>query len=249
MRSASSSALSSIRKLQRPYKISTNPFCAFKTRSYSSNPIKMSSILAPHSLLRDETSFTPLFRFLDDFDTYSRHGPSQVHQRMRTFTPRFDLTETETSFELHGELPGIEKKNVFIDFTDPQTIVVKGSIERHCEAGTPPSGLVSDQSKSGSLTEAGESSPKSHHATVEDAGEGGEEKEKQVVRRGARKEAHKENGTKYWVSERSIGEFSRTFGFPTPVNQEAVSASLKDGILKIFVPKAKKPTSRRIAIN
>ena len=235
MRSASSSALSSIRKLQRPYKICTNPLFAFKTRSYCSNPIKMSSILAPHSLLRDEASFTPLFRLLDDFDTYSRHSPSHVHQRMRTFTPRFDLTETETSFELHGELPGIEKKNVFIDFTDPQTIVIKGSTERHYEVGTPP----------GSLTAAGESSPKLHHATVEDAGEGGEEKQKQVVRSGARKE----NGTKYWVSERSIGEFSRTFGFPTPVNQEAVSASLKDGILKVSVPKAKKPISRRIAIN
>lgn len=235
MRPSLSTALGSIRKPQSTYKICTNtriPVRTSMTRSFSSNAVTMPTIIPPHSLLREEASFTPLFRLLDDFDTYSRHAPARVDQRMRTFTPRFDMTETGTSFELHGELPGIEKKNVTIDFTDPQTIVIKGSTEHHYEAGTPPHGAGSDQSKS-------------HHATVEEADEGGEEKEKQVVQSGARKE----NSTKYWVSERSIGQFSRSFAFPTPINQEAVNASLKDGILKISVPKAEKPASRRIAIN
>ena len=54
---------------------------------------------------------------------------------------------------------------------------------------------------------------------------------------------------KYWVSERSIGEFSRTFSFPSPVDQDTVTAGLDNGILNLSIPKAKKKESRRITIN
>lgn len=53
---------------------------------------------------------------------------------------------------------------------------------------------------------------------------------------------------RYWVSERSVGEFSRTFNFPTRVDQENVKASLKNGVLSVSVPKASAPTTRRIEI-
>lgn len=192
----------------------------------------MPTVIPPQSILREDSSFTPFFRFLEDFDSFNRHAPVHVDQCLRSFTPKFDMMEMENSFELYGELPGIDKKNMTIDFTEPQTIVIKGSIQRHYEADTPPSGTVSDQSKS-------------HDDTVKEAEEGGKEKEKQSVQ----KEARKENTTKYWVSERSPGKFSRSFTFPIPINQEAVSASLKDGILKISVPKAEKPASHRIVIN
>jgi HSP20 family molecular chaperone IbpA len=54
--------------------------------------------------------------------------------------------------------------------------------------------------------------------------------------------------SKYWVSERSVGEFARTFSFPKPVDQENVKASLKNGIISIIVPKAAAPQSKRINI-
>lgn len=41
----------------------------------------------------------------------------------------------------------------------------------------------------------------------------------------------------WWVSERSVGDFRRTFNFPSAVNQEKVRASLKDGVLSMTVPK------------
>ncbi|KAH8694229.1 HSP20-like chaperone [Talaromyces proteolyticus] len=53
---------------------------------------------------------------------------------------------------------------------------------------------------------------------------------------------------KFWVSERSVGEFNRTFNFPTRVDQDAVKASLKNGILSIVVPKASRPAVRKITI-
>jgi HSP20 family molecular chaperone IbpA len=48
---------------------------------------------------------------------------------------------------------------------------------------------------------------------------------------------------------RVVREFSRTFTFPGPVNYDATTADLKDGLLTIVVPKPFKPEPRRIVIN
>ena len=53
---------------------------------------------------------------------------------------------------------------------------------------------------------------------------------------------------KYWVNERSVGEFERIFTFPGRVDQEAVKASLKNGILSVVVPKVVATEARRINI-
>ncbi|KAF3355539.1 hypothetical protein VdG1_06951 [Verticillium dahliae VDG1] len=173
-----------------------------------------------------ETSFTPLFRLLDDFDTYSRQGQSQQRGTI-AFQPKFDVREVDDAYELHGELAGLNKKDVSIEFTDPHTLHIRGRVQRSYTAGTPPKGLLEDASASGALTEgsdkheqpaSGRSSPKFHKPT-------------------------------YWVTERSIGEFSRTFNFPGQILQDAVTASLNDGILTIRVPKAPKHEARRININ
>ena len=212
----------------------------------------------PRSYLSPDTSFTPLFRLLDDFDNYSREVQGQEgrngrrnNNAVRTFNPRFDVRETENAYELHGELPGIERDNVQIEFTEPQTIVIRGRVERSYTAGTPPAGLVGDTKMSGAITEGGEK--ESHHASVSDeADETAKEKgaSTELQHTGEKQgEAQAQPAEKYWVSERSIGEFSRTFSFPTRVDQEAVSASLNNGILNITVPKAKKHESRRINIH
>ncbi|KAI9858730.1 MAG: hypothetical protein M1813_007362 [Trichoglossum hirsutum] len=59
----------------------------------------------------------------------------------------------------------------------------------------------------------------------------------------------KQPRSKYWVSERSVGEFHRTFGFPTRVDQDAVKANLKDGILSLVVPKATATQAKKIKIS
>ena len=53
---------------------------------------------------------------------------------------------------------------------------------------------------------------------------------------------------RYWVSERSVGEFERRFSFPGRVELENVKASLKNGILSVVVPKVLAQQSRRINI-
>jgi len=62
------------------------------------------------------------------------------------------------------------------------------------------------------------------------------------------KKPQEEEG-KLWVSERSVGEFSRSFSFPERVDQDAVKASFKNGVLSIVVPKVqKKEGTKKIQI-
>ncbi|KAI0404888.1 30 kDa heat shock protein [Xylaria palmicola] len=225
----------------------------------------------------DFGNFGGLVRFIDDWDKHfssqqkgGQDKAGQPHQgrrgggNMPTFTPRFDVKETEQSYELHGELPGVDKKNVNIEFSDAQTIVIRGNVERTYREGNPPAGLLGDAS---SMTGAIANEPHSEeggddqhrrslHATVED--EGGDAGNKSLS--SSSSAAHAAGGgesaqqqqqprEKYWVYERSVGNFTRSFTFSNRVDHEGVSASLDNGILTVVVPKAKKPETRRITVH
>ena len=221
----------------------------------------------PRNHHNTEVSFTPLFRLLEDFDSYARQGQNGNGRSSRpaiTFQPKFDVRELDNHFELHGELAGLKKENVDIEFTDPHTLRIHGRIERSYTSESPIAGLVEGHQTS----PAGEgddnqstTSAKSHQPTVEDEDEDGEWASAEVniePTTGTQKQTPQQpkkpeqpaaaDRAKFWCSERSIGEFSRTFNFPGQIQQDAVSASLNDGILTIKIPKAPKHETRRIAI-
>ncbi|KAI1866538.1 hypothetical protein JX265_007839 [Neoarthrinium moseri] len=241
----------------------------------------MASFFRPHYHTAPQPNFQGLFRLIDDFDKYSSEGPSHSRQGrsscVSSFTPKFDMRESETAYELYGELPGIAKEDIHIEFTEPQTLQVRGRIERTHTAGTPPAGLVDGKADemSGAITDSGEdavlvdhaetASVKSHQATVEDDPEEtsaagstastpqdtpattvAETVKADEPKQQRRSEALKH---KYYLVERNIGQFSRSFAFPSRVDNDSVQASLDNGILTIVVQKAKKHQSRRIAIN
>jgi len=168
---------------------------------------------------------------------------------MRSFNPKFDVKEVADAYELHGEFPGTDQKDIEIEFTDAQTLHIKGRTERSYSSGTPPAGLVESSKSAGAITQG--DSQNSHKATVED-----EDADKSTPAEAAtsntevtkHEEKPKQPESKYWVSERSVGEFSRSFTFPVRVDQDAVQASMKNGVLSIVVPKAKKNESRKINI-
>jgi HSP20 family molecular chaperone IbpA len=187
---------------------------------------------------------------LDDFDQYSRQGDNAntIHHSMKTFTPKFDVKETKDTYELHGELPGIEQKDVEIEFTDAHTLTVKGRTERHYSSGTPPAGFVEGGSSQGAIE--GSKDHQAHKATVED--ENAEGTSTEVSKRnesGQQQKHHKEPESKFWVSERSVGHFSRSFTFPSRVDQDHVTATMKNGLLSVVVPKQKKTEARKITIS
>ncbi|PHH90930.1 hypothetical protein CDD83_2229 [Cordyceps sp. RAO-2017] len=208
----------------------------------------------PRNFYQPESSFTPLFRLLDDFDHYSRQSGDPHQQGRRTglpsWQPKFDIRETGDNYELHGELPGMNKDNVHIEFADPQTMHIRGRVERSYSAGTPPhAGQVEDAPARPAITEGEAAAKNSHQASVEDEDGDGSENQAVVDKAEPHQPQKPADKAKYWLTERSIGEFSRSFNFPGRIDQDGVSASFKDGILHIVVPKAKKHESRRIAIN
>lgn len=185
--------------------------------------------------------FTPLFRLLDDYESHRASAEPATSGGLRTFAPRFDVRESKDGYHLDGELPGINQKDVEIEFTDSQTLVIKGRLEREYTS----SSGGDERPTSGS---GGHGSKKSRQPTVEDETTSSTTA---VTKTGGKSQevgTHVHDGTKYWVSERSVGEFSRTFSFPTRVDQDAVKASLKNGILSVTIPKAAAPASKRISI-
>jgi HSP20 family protein len=211
------------------------------------------------ALVRND--FAPLFSLFDD--TVNELARSQRHAGRRSFAPRFDVKEAKESYQLEGELPGIAQENISIEFTDEHTLTIKGHSERYTESGTRPQVQTQTESvESAPAQQDGTSTPasdnasvKSHQATVEDedapaATETTEPKGKEVEKAAEPAAAAETQAPqdRFWISERRVGEFTRSFSFADRVDQEAVKASLKNGILSIVVPKAPKPESRRINI-
>jgi HSP20 family molecular chaperone IbpA len=200
-------------------------------------------------------SFTPIFRLFDDFGNHSRNDSGwRSAAGMPTWQPKFDIRETAEAYELHGELPGMVKENVHIEFTEPQAMHVSGRVERTYTVGTSPHDQLAGITMSGAINEKGEEEQQerrnSRHTTVEDEDEANApEQEITTTAKAPIQQQQSTDRAKYWLTERHICEFSRNFNFPARIDQEGVAASLKDGILSITVPKAKKHESRRITIN
>lgn len=217
--------------------------------------------------------FAPLFRLLDD---YASHQSSRLSNGgddfanlagnfspLRSFQPRFDVKEVKDAYELHGELPGVEQKDIQIEFTDAQTLSIKGRTERHRESGTPPTAALEAQQETRRITaneEAASDASSQHYQppSVEDENAPSSSttaNEQQITTANTENQVQQQQSQqeqkpqhRYWVSERSVGEFSRSFAFPSRVDQDNVKASLSNGILSIVVPKASAPVTRKISI-
>ena len=193
-----------------------------------------------------------LLSLLSELDQPQIKACRPRHARQQTYTPKFDVAEVPEAYELYGELPGLEQSDISIEFTDAQTLVIKGKTER-ASTTTPAGDNAHNQPESSKDAET--SSEKSHTATVEDdydeadtplatpattstaANEKAPEEREQVETPRA----------KFWVAERRVGEFSRSFSFSQRVEQDFVTATLKNGILHVVVPKSQKP--RKVNVN
>ncbi|KAI5462003.1 HSP20-like chaperone [Mariannaea sp. PMI_226] len=188
-----------------------------------------------------EMTFTPLLRLLDDFDNYSRQDQSGQRTGLLHWQPNFDIYEKAEAYELHGELPGMKKEEVHIEFIEPQTMVICGKTKRAYTIGNPPEALLEGNTMHGAITEGKEGEEVSKQLTAEAA--------ESSTKPAEQRNEGQERAAKYWLIERKVGEFSRTFNFPSHVDQEAVSAKFEDGILNIVVPKTKTQHHRRIHVD
>ncbi len=73
-------------------------------------------------------------------------------------------------------------------------------------------------------------------------------KDSNLVLRGERKFEKDIKEENYHRIERSYGSFARTFSLPQTVDQSKVSATFKDGLLEITIPKVKDARPKQIEI-
>jgi HSP20 family protein len=65
---------------------------------------------------------------------------------------------------------------------------------------------------------------------------------------GERKLEKEENREGYRRIERSYGSFERSFTLPHNVDQDHINAELRDGVLRLTVPKREQPKPKRVEI-
>lgn len=205
-----------------------------------------------------------------------RHHGGHHARRGGSFNPRFDVREVENGYELKGEMPGVDHGDLQIEFEDERTLVIRGSTKREftdsnvkvvdaAEALKAVEGAA-DTTNDDAASVHSDKSSNYRKASVEDdyvdAGAEATDKttaaetEKPTTTTDAADSTDKvapapeqqEPQFRYWVNERSVGEFERRFAFPGRVDQDAVTASLKNGILSVVVPKIVDKAARKIEI-
>lgn len=102
--------------------------------------------------------------------------------------PFTDIQETDDSYLIETEMPGVPKENISMDLSDDNTLNVKGHINTISSKGN--------------------------------------------------------KRSSYWAKERVVGDFRRSFALPFKVEPDKIVASLKNGVLKIEIPKTERPESR-----
>jgi HSP20 family protein len=171
--------------------------------------------------------------------------------RPQTYTPHFDIVEAPEAYELYGEVPGLEREDLSVEFVDAQTLVVKGRVGR-----VPAQGPVATSETEAERT--GSENAPSHAATVEDdydeadtplstpstagsstaapsSNEKGKEREVPLAQP---VQPEQEPRGQYHLAERKVGEFERKFHFKKRVEADFVTAGLRNGVVSVVVPKS-----------
>lgn len=67
--------------------------------------------------------------------------------------------------------------------------------------------------------------------------------------KGEKKQDKREEKESYHCLERSYGSFSRSFSLPTGVRADQITATFKDGVLVVSLPKAEEVKPKKISIS
>lgn len=199
-----------------------------------------------------------IFRqILTELDQPIQKAACHPHRPAETFTPRFDITETSESYDLYGELPGVSQDDLSIEFSDAQTIVVKGKTRRALTTDTPTQPEQTPIEKKGKGKEVDTASVKSHNPTVEDEYDDVDTPVTTTTTAPEPKQTHTNTTAtaapkpepKFWVTERKVGGFARSFTFSQRIEPDFVSADLKNGVLHVVVPKSQKARKVAVTVN
>jgi HSP20 family protein len=237
------------------FSLQTKILASFKLQS---QPQSINMPFFQPAYLSPEASF---FQLLSELDQPTHKVSCRPQRRAETFTPRFDVTETTESYELYGEVPGLSQEDLSIEFSDAQTLIIKGKTQRALnttENSQPEQSTTT--SEKGKERESDSSSEKSHAPTVEDDYDDVDAPVATPATSATATVTQEQPQTteaataaapepKFWVAERKVGEFARSFSFSQRIEQDFVSADLKAGILHVVVPKSLKSRKVTVTVN
>lgn len=238
----------------RPSSFAVSPFYG---RHAESDPFGFSQ---PFLSLFNDT-FSQLDRLSSDLDSHlqqslgsSGSSGSTVNswQSLLTSTPKFDVKETESNYILEGELPGIAKADISLNWADDHTLVLKTQTSTFKET-KPSSSTASDStsdepSKQTAQTLDAAKSPAEMSGANPDAAtsaktENGDTAIDTTNAQGTDVAKTAPASPTYHLTERTHSTFQRVFSFAGQVEHDNVKASLKNGVLTVTVPKvALEPT-------
>lgn len=188
-----------------------------------------------------DKDFSPILNYIDEFD---RHF-SRRHRFVNCFIPRFDLEEDECNYYLYGDIPGATVNEITVEVNDDHTLVVygktgrpgperesemkEGNPERFGEPAVVQQPIIQAQQHEGKLAPPPTQPAEAHthhqrHPTI-------------PFSTNPNPSQLTSNGHKILLSERLVGEFTRTFAFPSSVDEKGVRASTENGVLSLVVPK------------
>jgi HSP20 family molecular chaperone IbpA len=72
--------------------------------------------------------------------------------------------------------------------------------------------------------------------------------EKNVLTIRGKVDDHVPQGFKLSYEEYGIGDYERTFTLPNEIDRDRVQAMMKDGVLKLTLPKVKQAAARKVAV-
>lgn len=171
-------------------------------------------------------------------DPYYSHSHPDHHN---SFSPRFDIRESDSAFFLEGEFPGIARKeDIVIEKLGNRTLLVKTT---NCRFN------VDEEWNTHELAAHADAEAQQQRPTASNLANSGSH-DGEGGRENSRKAKEERNGFQVRLDERRIGHLQRSFTFPSAVNIDALKARLRHGLLVMMVPKARdaRDDSRRICI-
>lgn len=210
-----------------------------------------------------DRDFNPIVNYIDEFDRHFSHR----HRFVNCYIPRFDLEEDAHFYYLYGDIPGARVEDISIEASDNHTLVIEGQTLR---AGPPQSQSQGQsqgqqypaQEPQGSPGEGEEPfvkvnvddhSPPAPTTHTEIA----PPQNPDAITAAPSHPHHNRHpsaypppptspgGNRILLSERLVGSFHRTFGFPSAIQEEGIKASMENGVLCLVVPKREKQEVKR----
>lgn len=197
------------------------------------------------------------------------------HLSSHHYYPRFDIEEHEQSYELYGDLPGVQQTSLKIETTNDHTIEISGTTLHHHEVESPlaSGGGQTEVTHHEAAAKLSDSHPTSVQPDTEFVANGkpaapgsnGNQAEllKDVLDGGELTKTHghhpdqyhtgkptvaKETKVKHLMTERQHGEFHRIFTFSNSIKEKEVKAKYENGILHVTVPKGPAPVKNNISV-